>query len=83
MPPSDPTMTIITDKAEMRAWSRAHRAAGRSVGFVPTMVREGGKERTRLTPGLVFGLLILTSPLSLPDQGCLHAGHLSLVDIAK
>lgn len=33
---------IITDPAEMRAWSRARRAEGKRVGFVPTMV--GGEE---------------------------------------
>ena len=30
-------MLVVRDKAEMRAWSRARRAAGRSVAFVPTM----------------------------------------------
>ena len=33
---------IVTDPAEMRAWSRARRAEGKRVGFVPTMVRGGG-----------------------------------------
>jgi pantoate--beta-alanine ligase len=35
------TPDIITDKNAMRAWSRAHRAAGRTIGFVPTMVGDG------------------------------------------
>jgi hypothetical protein len=30
-------MEVIETAAAMRAWSRAHRAAGRRVGFVPTM----------------------------------------------
>lgn len=30
-------MKLITDPGRMRAWSRGERAAGRSVGFVPTM----------------------------------------------
>lgn len=29
---------IITTAAEMRAWSRKQRLAGKRVGFVPTMV---------------------------------------------
>jgi pantoate--beta-alanine ligase len=31
------SMRVITDKAEMRAWSRERRAAGQRIGFVPTM----------------------------------------------
>ncbi|NIR44495.1 MAG: pantoate--beta-alanine ligase, partial [Gemmatimonadetes bacterium] len=30
-------MIEISDPAQMRSWSRARRAEGRSVGFVPTM----------------------------------------------
>jgi pantoate--beta-alanine ligase len=30
-------MEVLRDKASMRSWSRAQRAAGRRVGFVPTM----------------------------------------------
>ena len=37
---SSPSSTpeIITTAAEMRAWSRKQRLAGKRVGFVPTMV---------------------------------------------
>ena len=30
-------MLIVRDKEEMRAWCRSARAAGRTLGFVPTM----------------------------------------------
>jgi hypothetical protein len=32
-------LLVFTTKEEMRAWSRQQRAAGRKIGFVPTMVR--------------------------------------------
>ena len=31
-------LEILTSKAEVRAWSREHRACGKRIGFVPTMV---------------------------------------------
>lgn len=30
-------LTVITTKAEMREWTKAQKAAGKVVGFVPTM----------------------------------------------
>ncbi len=34
---TSPSMQILRDKDSMRAWSRAQKALGRTVGFVPTM----------------------------------------------
>lgn len=36
---------IITDASAMRAWSRKQRLAGKRIGFVPTMVREGNNKK--------------------------------------
>jgi len=89
------TPEIITTAAEMRTWSRKQRLAGKSVGFVPTMVwerRRSKKEELDWTPDFDISLapsLSLNSPLFFsqphlsPTQGCLHAGHLSLVDLAR
>lgn len=32
-------MKTFTEAAEMRAWSREQRKEGKTIGFVPTMVR--------------------------------------------
>src|SRR6266702_1219549 len=37
IPPATPDMRVIQVVGELRAWSREARAAGRSVGLVPTM----------------------------------------------
>lgn len=33
------TIPVFTSKEEMRAWSRQQKREGKTVGFVPTMVR--------------------------------------------
>jgi pantoate--beta-alanine ligase len=78
---------VITSKEEMRAFTRALKREGKTVGFVPTMVRS---KHTRAAPA--------AAPAAADDarrrtpnprktqtkkQGYLHDGHLSLVEIAK
>ena len=81
---------VISEKDAMRKWSRDMRRAGKTIGFVPTMVRGGSPTgrspapagaappppRGADAPGRP------RPPLPRP-QGFLHEGHLSLVRHAR
>jgi pantoate--beta-alanine ligase len=78
---------VITSKEEMRAFTRALKREGKTVGFVPTMVRERGSDR-RQTTATNADQRPPTPPPRHPKnqnskQGYLHDGHLSLVATAK
>ena len=70
---------VIRDAAAMRAWSRELRRQGKTVGFVPTMVRHG-TDRSRLPRGSCYTLVLNGAPPLV--QGYLHEGHISLVKAA-
>ena len=71
---------VFPDAAAMRAWSREQRRQGKTVGFVPTMVRDAFYH-SRLQVGCCCALLLSGAPLV--PQGYLHEGHISLVKAAK
>jgi hypothetical protein len=84
------TIPIITSKEEMRAFSRKQKLAGKTIGFVPTMVGWaagfGRSPQGTTTAPVVAAAAILTlscAGVCLWMQGYLHQGHLSLVEEAK
>lgn len=93
--PTPSTPEIITTAAEMRVWSRRQRLAGKRVGFVPTMVISMKRRAKKFFRLACFSFLPIDRSISFSQprppllssasnlQGCLHAGHLSLVDLAR
>lgn len=74
---------VFTEAADMRAFSREQRRMGRSVGFVPTMVKA---KPTMLSDADMSDLYIKADKgnFSIQSlQGYLHEGHISLVLAAK
>lgn len=68
---------VIRDAAAMRAWSREQRRQGKTVGFVPTMVRHA-LDYARLPRGGHSTLLVSGAPCSaagLPPRGPHFAGQ--------
>ena len=77
---ANPSPQIFRDAAGMRAFSREQRRQGKTIGFVPTMVRfvyrKGFAACLLLHPRL-SGVLCRRCA-----QGYLHDGHISLVRAA-
>ena len=63
---SPSTPEIITTAAEMRAWSRKQRLAGKRVGFVPTMVTMIEKKKRNKLVWLDFDLSVVAPALLSP-----------------
>ena len=66
-------LQVFPDAASMRAFSRQQRRDGKSIALVPTMVRDSCRGLQTQT---------LKEPAALL-QGYLHAGHISLIEIAR
>ena len=69
-------LQVFPDAASMRAFSRQQRCDGKSIALVPTMVSHSCRRLQKQ---------ILKDPddMAALVQGYLHAGHISLIEIAR